>query len=337
MGKGIMVTAFVASIAIAFTAAPASKVPFIGINHSVAGSLQDTKKEMSFEEEVAELKGFGKTYITGWDLADQQPDDFVLLVREYPKRVEWMKSTYTKYKADIEAKNDKGQQIQSAAKYAATGFKNFMANAQSFAEKFNEDYDMHLKNAKDAAADAEKTKTPGFYRVSFHQLERLEWMVTILVAFNGDKDETAVKCSKEIDGLQAEYKKKEAALIKATARVVVDPVDKYTGGDRETHRKAILSAWKKAHPTDKVLKVVFPNAAWKINRNSRWNSATSTWQHTDLSYLVASVVIQKDAKTATIYPAYVNKENRTGELIYGVDTKGSGFVNDDLPLAKVKV
>ena len=125
-----------------------------------------------------------------------------------------------------------------------------MANAQSFAEKSNEDYDMHLKHAKDAAADAEKTKTPGFYRVSFHQLVRLEWMVTILVAFNVDKDETAVKCSKEIDGLQVEYKKKEAALIKATARVVVDPVDKCTGGDKETHRKAILSAWKKAHPTE---------------------------------------------------------------------------------------
>ncbi len=332
-----MVTAFIASVAIAFTGVPAESAPVLSKNLLLSGGLQDTKKEMTFEEEVAELRSYGKTYITGWDLADQQPDDFVLLVREYPKRVEWMKSTYTKYKSDIEAKNEKGQQIQSAAKYAATGFNNFMAQAQNFAEKFNEDYDLHLKNAKDAAADAERNKTPGFYRVSFHQLERCEWMVTILVAFNGDKDETAVKCSKEIDGLQAEYKKKEAALIKATARVIVDPVDKYTGGDRETHRKAILSAWKKAHPTDKVLKVVFPNAAWKMNRNSRWNSATSTWQHTDKSYLVVAVVIQKDAKTATIYPAYVNKENRTGEIIYGVETKGSGFVNDDLPLSKVKV
>lgn len=332
-----MVTAFIASVAIAFTGSPTSSTPSLGTNLPLASSLQDTKKEMTFEEEVAELRSYGKTYITGWDLADQQPDDFVLLVREYPKRVEWMKSTYTKYKSEIEAKSEKGEQIQSAAKYAATGFNNFMANAQSFAEKFSEDYAMHMKNAKDAAADAERTKTPGFYRVSFHQLERCEWMVTILVAFNGDKDETAVKCSKEIDGLQAEYKKKEAALIKATARVIVDPVDKYTGGDRETHRKAILSAWKKAHPTDKVLKVAFPNAAWKMNRNSRWNSATSTWQHTDKSYLVVAVVIQKDAKTATIYPAYVNKENRTGEIIYGVETKGSGFVNDDLPLSKVKI
>ncbi len=332
-----MVTAFIASAAIALTGAPASSASFSATNLLLAGSLQEPKKEMTFEEELAELRSYGKTYITGWDLADQQPDDFVLLVREYPKRVEWMKSTYTKYKSEIDAKSDKGQQIQSAAKYAATGFNNFMANAQSFAESFSENYAMHMKNAKDAAADAERTKTPGFYRVSFHQLERCEWMVTILVAFNGDKDETAVKCSKEVDGLQADYKKKEAALIKATARVIVDPEDKYTGGDRETHRKAILAAWKKAHPTDKVLKVAFPNAAWKMNRNSRWNSATSTWQHTDKSYLVLAVVIQKDAKTATIYPAYVNKENRTGEIIYGVDTKGSGFVNDDLPLSKVKV
>lgn len=40
--------------------------------------------------------------------------------------------------------------------------------------------------------------------------------------------------------------------------------------------------------------------------------------------------MEKDAKTALIHAAFVNRDNATGGITFGVDTKGGSFVTDEI-------
>jgi len=102
------------------------------------------------------------------------------------------------------------------------------------------------------------------------------------------------------------------------------PADVYSGKDKKELKKMILDAWKAKYPKDNVLGVRFHMDHWKRDANYKANS-TSIYK-TDTSVLAVSVVVQDDSKYATIFPAYINKDNLSGELNTGVETKKSQYV-----------
>lgn len=104
------------------------------------------------------------------------------------------------------------------------------------------------------------------------------------------------------------------------------PEDNYQGGDRDKLEAMIRKAWAKAHPQDKIMGVHFPNANWKTEKKKRWNDAINSWQYTDTSILLANVVVKTDDKVATIFPAYINKDNQDGSMNAGVATKTTEYV-----------
>jgi hypothetical protein len=283
----------------------------------------------TLEEDVVELNRLGKKYQMAWEKADQQPQEFVQIVREYASDVQTMKSIYQKYRTEIETKTDLGKRMQSVGKTATLGFGAFQEGASEFAAKFNERYAAIQERIRQNSQEAEASEIPGHYRSALRELETAEWMITILVAFNGDKDAAAIKLSSEVTTLKEQLLQAEKALAEKTKRVPVAPLEKYTGSDLDSLRQQVEQAWKKAHAKDKVLKVVFNHAEWKTNRLSRWNGATNEWQHVDKSSLELSVVVEKDAQNAQVYAAFVNRDNQTQAITVGVDTKGSHFVVDE--------
>jgi len=292
----------------------------------VSTSLQ----AMTLEEELAEFRSIGNTYLTAWDQSESAPEAFIALVRAYPAKARWYQETYAKYRAETEAKTDLGKTVFSAAKGAKTGIDTFLASAGEFAAAYPGRFKELIEKAKGDAALAESEKTPGYYRAALDTLDRAEWMVTVLVAFNGEADPIAKQCAKGILELRSSYESKEAALIRATARVVKAPEETYRGKDLETLRAGVAAAWKKAYPGDRVIAIVFDQAAWKLNRFSRWHETDAKWDHIDKSYLELSVVVEKEAKTALIHAAFVNRDNATGAITFGVDTKGGSFVTDEI-------
>jgi hypothetical protein len=292
----------------------------------VSTSLQ----AMTLEEELAEFRSIGNTYLTAWDKSESAPEAFIALVRAYPAKARWYQETYAKYRAETEAGTDLGKAVFSAAKGAKTGIDTFLATAGEFAAAYPGRFKELIEKAKGDAAMAESEKTPGYYRAALDTLDRAEWMVTVLVAFNGEADPIAKQCAKGILELRSSYESKEAALIRATARVVKAPEEIYRGEDLETLRAGVTAAWNKAHPTDRVIAVVFDQADWKLNRFSRWHETDAKWDHIDKSFLEVSVVVEKDAKNALIHAAFVNRDNATGEITFGVDTKGGSFVTDEI-------
>lgn len=285
---------------------------------------------MTLDEELAEFRVIGNTYLTAWDKAESEPEAFIALVRAYPTKARWYQETYAKYQGETEAGTDLGKTVFSAAKGAKTGIDTFLATAGEFAANYPGRFKELIEKAKGDAALADSERIPGHYRAALDTLDRAEWMVTVLVAFNGEADPIAKRCGKGILELRSSYETKEAALIRATARVVEAPEEIYRGEDLETLRAGVAAAWNNAHPADRIIAVVFDRPEWKLNRFSRWHETDAKWDHIDKSFLELSVVVEKDAKTALIHAAFVNRDNATGAITFGVDTKGGSFVTDEI-------
>ncbi len=130
----------------------------------------------------------------------------------------------------------------------------------------------------------------------------------------------AKNCEKR--AIQKAYKISNANQIDKEKR----PQDNYSGGDKGDLEKMIRSAWSKKYPNDQIMGIHFEAKDWKRTQNKRWNEAIKGWYYTDVSVLVAKVVVKTDNKVATIFPAYINKDNKDGSLNTGVATKTSEYV-----------
>ncbi len=112
------------------------------------------------------------------------------------------------------------------------------------------------------------------------------------------------------------------------------PPDIYAGADKEKFRSMISSAWKKKYPQDKVLGIRFHSDHWV--RNSNYKADAVSIYKSDTSVLPVSVVVQRDDKIATIFPAYINKNNLSGAISAGVNTKKKGYVVKEMLLSNWK-
>ncbi len=112
------------------------------------------------------------------------------------------------------------------------------------------------------------------------------------------------------------------------------PADIYSGSDKAKFHTMIDSAWRKKYPQDKILGIRFHSNSWVRNANYKTN-ATGIYK-TDTSVLPVSVVIQHGARFATIFPAYINKNNLTGSITAGVNTKKKEYVVKEMLLSNWK-
>lgn len=112
------------------------------------------------------------------------------------------------------------------------------------------------------------------------------------------------------------------------------PPDVYSKGDKAELKKMIMEAWKAKYPQDKILGIRFHMKEWKREKNVRSNE-TSIYLN-DKSALAVSVVTQTDDRVATIFPAYINKDNQSGTMNIGCDTKSKGYVIKQMLVSNYK-
>lgn len=112
------------------------------------------------------------------------------------------------------------------------------------------------------------------------------------------------------------------------------PTDVYTGADKQSLRSMIMQKWMAKWPQDQVLGVHMTSGNWK--RVANWRADAVSVYKKDTSILAASVVVKTDDRVATIFPAYVNKDNQGGGLNVGVATKTREYVVKQMLLANYK-
>ena len=96
----------------------------------------------------------------------------------------------------------------------------------------------------------------------------------------------------------------------------------------------VREAWTREYPDDEILGVRFDHAEWK--RTAEMVRDGSAWSWHDMQYLGVALVVKTSGRIATIYPAFVNKNNLTGALTVGVDTKSAEYVVEQMLLSNWK-
>ncbi|MBL9207173.1 MAG: hypothetical protein JNN01_18940 [Opitutaceae bacterium] len=168
---------------------------------------------------------------------------------------------------------------------------------------------------------------------TYQQLKEAEGLQQTCAKAEGSDPAACAKLAQSITDARATVLKLTNDYKKIAAEKYRLPPERYSGGDKSDLKKRVLATWKELYPDDKVLGVRFHREDWERKKESNFNNGT--WYHYDNSVLVVFVVVKTSADLATVYPAYVNKNNQSNALKIGADTKGNSYIQDDMLLKNV--
>jgi hypothetical protein len=184
-----------------------------------------------------------------------------------------------------------------------------------------------LKQVEYDAKKGKELKKITFFQYGIpNTLEKAQTYFKFLNQIPKFKTEVAV-LARRLEQAKKTVKLAEATLEQEILEANRAPKEIYQGADKADLRKRITSAWKKAYPNEKVLAVIFHKETWKRNDKITWNKILKVWEHSDWSYLPTSVVTKTNDTIATIYVAYINRNNlENGALSAGVSTRGGEHI-----------
>ncbi|HRE08615.1 MAG TPA: hypothetical protein PKX00_23545, partial [Opitutaceae bacterium] len=168
---------------------------------------------------------------------------------------------------------------------------------------------------------------------TYQQLKEAEGLQQTCAKAEGSDAAACGRLAQSITDARATVLKLTNDYKKIAAEKYRLPPERYTGGDKSDLKKRVLATWKELYPDDKVLGVRFHREDWERKKESNFNNGT--WYHYDNSVLVVFVVVKTSSELATVYPAYVNKNNQSNALKIGADTKGKAYIQDDMLLKNV--
>ncbi len=193
--------------------------------------------------------------------------------------------------------------------------------------------ELKSKRAVEFAEKGLKDMNPNMFNESsgtYQQIKEAEKLITEFGKGNETAQATtAVNSAKaSVKELSEQYNKKAAASFRLPAEV-------YNGGDKSDLCKQVLTKWKQNYSDDQIIGVVFLKSDWERRKESNYNNGT--WYHYDNSVLLVYVVIKKSSELATVYPAYINKNNQSGAITIGAETKGDSYSHQDMLMKNVNL
>ena len=101
------------------------------------------------------------------------------------------------------------------------------------------------------------------------------------------------------------------------------PADLYKGDDKSDYIAMIQDVWKARYPEDSILGIRFLKNKWKREKDR--DTEDNRVLINDFSVLEVAVVVLTDPEIATIFQAFLKRDNQTGEIFVGVDTKKPNY------------
>lgn len=197
--------------------------------------------------------------------------------------------------------------------------------------------DLKGKRAVEMAEKGLREMNPNYFSDTSgvaQQLSEAEAVITQCERDLGPDNAGAAAARAQVQASRAAVDKIALTYAKKSAAAFRIPAEAYFGADKERLRQMIVARWKALHPADQILLVRFVKSAWERRRETTYNNGS--FYHYDNSSLLAYVVIKKSAELGTAYPVYVNRNNQTGALTVGADTKGSTYSHQDVLLKNVR-
>ncbi len=297
----------------------------------------DVSSYKNYNADLQKIEGFAKAYVVNGNLVNLNVSSMKMLEDDLKTNAAFVNEVLKTYAVLIKMGSAEGAKIQKAHAAAVKAMQGYLAKREELIKEAQSKGPTLVKEASTRAQQALAKKQVAMFRQSENNLEQVQSYIDHLTTMDyGTAKEAAkslqsslVAARKELDTVKKGLKEELLAGTEA-------PKDVYAEKDKAEIADAVLKAWKKKYPKDDVLGVRFPNKTWVRDSIWRWSSAQVGWYNNDTSVLRLNVIVKADAKTATIYQAYVNKDNHSDSVNVGVDTKGSQYVVQEMLLKNWK-
>ncbi len=217
--------------------------------------------------------------------------------------------TRIKYAPLIENNIQPGRSLNYKLNWLNDNFNEFKKVQLDFNQQVPGEIRDMLTNAENSMSVAVQKKNPQIFSggVSQAMKEARELLESLKLSVGQDGPVVA-ELSRAIAATQEKYNQTAKALEEDILAETRAPEDKYEGSDRNRLIKKIRSAWHKENPADEIIDIRIVTPAWE--RSIGWDyNAAGVWYKTDKQFLGFTVIVKTDAKIATLYPAFINRDN----------------------------
>lgn len=294
-----------------------------GLFGAATGAATDAGRE-AYAKDMELIKDLTHRYqpAAGVPASEQS----AILWERLEHNLKWADELKTKHANIINSDLSEKRNFETKLKYYTNNINGWNEKIDQRAKDTISEVKDILTNVLKDSERAQKTKNPLIFSSGIpNSIRRVQEYFEFL-----DK---APKFISEIEALsnQLDITRKRTQAAAATLEKEIlesnrTPKDIYNGSDKSKLEKIILTAWKKEYPNEEVLSVIFHRDSWKNNNILRWNQVLLSWEHSDWSFLEAVVVTKTDSDIATIYPAYINKNNLDSSINAGVQTRSGKHV-----------
>ena len=230
-----------------------------------------------------------------------------------------------------------GQRWYQSNKHQVVQHPDYGKTLPEFNQLMYELVKLKARRAVEFAQQGVSEKNPNFFNGSSgldQQLREAEQLLSQTQADAGAASPEAQAASDAISKARTECETLAARFRSLEASSFRLPAEAYSGRDKGQLRQMVLARWKALYPQDQVVGVRFVDRTWERKRSSEY--IHGTWYHHDVSALRVYVVIKKTAELGEVYPAYINKDNASGKLEVGAETKGSSYSHSGILLKNAR-
>lgn len=294
------------------------------------------KNYPDFEKDLRNTQAIAKMYNKSTSVF-QTPPRALDLVKDLDRMIEYINGNAKKYAPLMNFKTPEGNRFGAQQKRAVTKLVEFRKARDQYGESAPAKIQLLLNQAGQAADRAKAAKNADMIsRTAQRSLDEAKERLDLLQCIKGKSDAEVAKLSKALASKQKEIDGAVQALTEQMIASTRAPRDEYTGRDKAALVSKVKAAWKKKYPKDKILTIRCHLKDWERNNGLEWNTTQKRWEGFDRQYLVVSVIVQTDNRIATIYPAFINRDNIKKTENIGVDTKKGSYIVKPMLIANLK-
>lgn len=214
-----------------------------------------------------------------------------------------------KYAPLIENNIQPGRSLEFKLDWLEGNFEKFKRVRQDFDQQAPGEIRGMLAQAEGSMSMAMERKNPQIFTGAVSQtMERARGLLQSLALSVGEDAPVVAELAKAIVASQKKSDETAKALEEEILAETRAPEDKYEGSDGPKLIKKIRDAWHKENPGDEIMDVRIVTPDWE--RNISWDyNAAGVWYKSDKEFLGFIVIVKTDTKIATIYPAFINRDN----------------------------
>ncbi len=214
-----------------------------------------------------------------------------------------------KYAPLIENKLGPGNSLETKLKWLEKNFEKFKKVQQDFNQQAPGDIRSMLSRAEGAMSTAVQRKNPQIFTGGVAQsMEGAKGLLESLALSIGQDSPVVSELTQALAATQKKSDETAKALEEEILAGTKAPEEKYEVSGGAALKKKIRDAWKKENPGDEIMDVRIVTADWE--RNISWDyNAAGVWYKSDKSFLGFIVIVKTDSKIATLYPAFINRDN----------------------------